>query len=76
MEWISVKDEPIPEQKNVLAGLWVNDRESDDFYFERDVIYIDGGDVGNVQGESTGWPIEEYTHWMPLPPPPTKQDDR
>jgi len=75
MEWISVKDKPIPLAKYVLAGLFVHNRFSQSFRFEEEVIYHDDGIVMSRNDDETGWALESYTHWQPLPPPPTNKEE-
>jgi len=70
MEWISVDDKPIPAAKWVLAGLWIKNTFKDELYFEEEVVFYDEGRVENRADEETGWEIDSYSHWMPLPKPP------
>jgi len=54
----------------ILATLEV--RERDNKYWDTHVIWIDD-ETGDIHSETdAGWTVRDgYTHWMPLPKPPT-----
>lgn len=77
MEWISVKDR-LPERNDPVVLLNTS-RWENTGHFERNIY-----DCGYLckTGSTTYWAIrgqratalEDYTHWMPLPPPPTDKE--
>lgn len=69
--WISVKDRLPPPQTEVL---WWNKAahqagvSSWEYMSHYDDTMIEWGDAGNVS-------IKNFTHWMPLPEPPDKEEE-
>lgn len=70
MEW-RTDIENAPDTAH-LRGMWVHSHATGlPIYWTADAGYVDGdGDFCHIGGDQTGWRAEDYTHWMPLPPPP------
>jgi hypothetical protein len=71
MEWINVKNQPMPDDKLILVGLTIQKSKWGKCF----VQYIARMDsememMEDDHGDEIGWKIKEITHWMPLPEPP------
>ena len=71
MEW-RTDMENAPDDAHHLRGMWVYCAQSGrPLYWTADAGYVDSdGDFCFTGGDVTGWKADDYTHWMPLPPPP------
>jgi hypothetical protein len=68
-EWQPIETAPLDEP--FLGAVEVVNNKTGRRYWERHVIWIDS-DTGNVAHDTdAGWSAGDYTHWMPLPPPPS-----
>ena len=69
-EWMPIESAPVDER--ILATLMVRHRKTDQCWWETNVIFIDS-DTGEISSDTdAGWSAGDYTHWMPLPPPPAQ----
>lgn len=75
MEW-RTDMENAPTDEMHVRGLWVHSAETGKpLYWQADTGTVDddGAFIGSG-GDDFGWLAEDYTHWMPLPPPPAEGD--
>ncbi len=71
MTWQPIETAPKDGRPHV-RGLWVTNNRTGAKWWETISGRIDdGGDFVDHDGNSP-WRHEDYSHWMPLPPPPTE----
>ena len=70
--WRPIEEAPPPIGEPFLAALEVRNNKTGYSFWERHVIWIDD-ETGNIASEcEAGWTlVDDYTHWQPLPEPPT-----
>jgi len=67
--------ETAPSENHVLhiRSLWVYSALTGSaLYFDMCAGYLENGDFISPSGDNCGWRPEDYTHWMPLPAPPSQ----
>jgi hypothetical protein len=74
MKWQPIETAP-KDGTFHTRGLWVTSfrgtpHERTDWQQFNGIIDDDGDFVDPDWDECFGWNAEDYTHWMPLPPPP------
>lgn len=65
--------ETAPDDVAHVRGLWVYSAETKEpMYWQADCgcVSIDGDFIGS-NGDNFGWQAGDYTHWTPLPEPPS-----
>lgn len=52
------------------VGMWNRAQDTRTEYWETHIVWVDD-ETGEIDGDAyQGWSLEDYSHWMPLPPPP------
>lgn len=71
MEWQPI--ETAPKDGLHVRGLWVHcGYTGESLYWRADCgLVSDDGDFVCVSGDDFGWCASDYSHWMPLPEPPS-----
>ena len=69
--WQPIETAPDDDGLLHVRGVWVHDRASGKrLYFDAVAGYLEDGEFVTASGDHYGWRPEDYTHWMPIPPPP------
>lgn len=64
--------ETAPRDEPILAAIEVRYTRTGKSHWERHVIWCDD-ETGEISADcEQGWGFRDYTHWMPLPTPPSK----
>jgi hypothetical protein len=72
MGWQPIETAPNEDGFLHVRGVWVYSAQTGrKLYFDACAGYLEGGDFLASDGEDHGWRPEDYSYWMPLPPPPT-----
>lgn len=68
-EWQPIETAPADEY--ILCAANVTHNKTGKSWWEMHTISIDS-ETGEITADTdAGWAVEDYTHWMPLPPPPS-----
>jgi hypothetical protein len=77
MKWLTIESAPMDGTLHV-RGLYVYRPDGSLIGWEAWIGYVedDGHDFLDSNGEHIGWEADHYSHWMPLPEPPTAELER
>jgi len=77
MKWINIKERPPPRKEGEY--LFYHPKEKKDVWYAKEayichVTYNTMNKGFETYEESQSCSIEDFTHWMPLPEPPTDEE--
>ena len=73
MRWVSVDDKNTPPLPNRVILVRAKALHTDEHYITTTGVYHPGSNLKWKTENGSQWYVE-VTHWMPLPPPPAKQN--
>ncbi len=71
-EWQEIETAP-KDETTFLAAIAVYNNVTNRTTWEYALIFYDEGQFQFFNDADTGWYAEDYTHWMPLPDPPSSR---